>query len=95
MDTKPESNVEKPLFHTPKTIYVSKSWVWPTRILFWLAGGFFLSESYYGYIEETIFVHRNYWSLSEEPFMYWFCIISYVVITSGCIWQSCRVKIKT
>ena len=95
MNPKSDKDINTPLFHTPKIIRVSKSWIWPTRIIFWLIAGYFLNESYSGYIEETIFVHRDYLSLTEEPFMYWFAVIGYLVATVGSFWQSFRVKVKT
>ena len=95
MNSKSDNNINAPLFHTPKIIRVSKNWVWPTKLFFLVIAGYFLSESYSGYTEETIFVHRNYWSLTEDPFMYWFIITGYAVATLGFIWQSFRVKVKT
>ena len=95
MNPKSDQNINTPLFHIPKIIRVSKSWVWPIRVILWLIAGYFLNKSYSGYIEETIFVHRDYWSLTEEPLMYWFAVIGYLVATVGFIWQSFRVKVKT
>jgi len=90
----PNKNINTSLFHTPKTIRVSKSWFWPTRVILWFIAGYFLNESYSGYVEEIVFVHRNYWPLIKEPFMYWFVVIGYLVASVGFIWQSFKVKVK-
>ncbi len=95
MNPKSDKNIDTPLFHTPKTLRVSKNSIWPTRVFFWIISGYFLYESYSGYIEETIFVNRDSWSLTEDPFIFWFAIIGYAIAALGFFWQSFRVKVKT
>ena len=95
MNSKSDKNTKAPIFHTPKIMRVTQSWLWPTRILFFLSAGYFLNKSYSGYIDQTIFVHRDYWSLSGDPFMYWFAIIGFLIASLGFIWQALRVKVKT
>lgn len=89
-----DKNTDTGLFHAPKTILVSKILIWPTKIFFWFVAAYFFIGSYSGYLEETIFIHRDNWSKSEDPFIYWFTVIGYVVVAIGSIWQSFRVKIK-
>jgi O-antigen/teichoic acid export membrane protein len=95
MESKSDQDVKESIFHLPKSILVKKRNVWPTRIVSYIFGFYFLYCSYTGYFSGYISFSRYSYSYTEDAFGFFLLVFGYLLIAISVFWQSLKVKAKT
>ncbi|WP_281556006.1 hypothetical protein [Thalassomonas sp. RHCl1] len=84
---------KRPLFHTPKAIEVSKNWLWPFRIIFFVLSCHFINKAYMGYEDESFFFIKQF-SLADGPILFNIMLIMFLLCAVGFFWQAFKIRVK-